>query len=349
MFRTLSLVLLLGTGGASGEQLFLSPPTDATEFGSTRLEPAFFVLVPEGEWRFSVISTYFNQWDGSWHTRRIRTVNDRVREPLRPDEVESIEAAFPDDGAYHLDVEGWRVDMVAATGLPAGWVLSLQVPWISIGSHSMDSVSESVHDVIPEGKALGRDLFARGSTAFYMQTDRGVLFRGEDLEGSGVGDVTIGLTRRLESRPGHRFGIAIDLPTGERGTLRGSGGVDVTVGWVGRWERPKRRWTAGAGVSWLDPSGDLLGLERSHVAHLNLDVTQRVWRSFHGRVAVRLDSSPLGGVTDSSMQDPAIYYHLGGFVEAGDVVWIVEIGEQIIPQIGIDADWSLHLGWSLKK
>jgi hypothetical protein len=110
------------------------------------------------------------------------------------------------------------------------------MPWLEVGAPHWDAIAEDVHAKVGLG-GVARDLFPRGQSTVYVRGRRAAIERLSGLEGSGLGDVTLSVTGPLGRWLGaeHRWVVAVEAPTGEAGTLRGSGGWDTGVRWFGTW------------------------------------------------------------------------------------------------------------------
>jgi hypothetical protein len=328
--------------------------TDPMEFGSLRLETAFANVPSPGEWELSFTASQFNLWTHTWHTFALHREYDRIGEEIIPEQLRQIERNFPQDDVWHLDMEGWRSDLIVTRGLDNGMSLSLKVPYIEIGRPRWDGFGEGFHELVGIG-SLEREIFPRGDTFIYMK-DSGnehIVERGRELNGGGIGDISIGLAIPLRDRWGgtQRVVVSAEAPTGDRDSLRGSGGVDANISWFGRWDFDKRRGTRTmtllGGYTWLDPNGEWLGYERSqHLGHLSFGVDEPLWRNFFATFAVRIDSSPLWEVMPNHPGRPSLFYRLGLVADAGRAGWVgFDFGEELKPQTGVESDWSFHFMW----
>ena len=338
--------LLTLTAVAETPLLLPTPQSDPTEFGSLVLDPSDALSLDNGQWSFAISESYFNQWAGSWHTARVHRDRGLERQPITDDELRYLEQAFPDDAIFRVDVEGLRTDLFIARGLPRGMTLSIRVPYISVGSPNWDSVAEEFHKILPENPAYGRDVFPRGQTLVYIKGESGIVQRGDDLRESGIGDTVVSLGIRAGDRWGaqHRLGFSVKAPTGDEDSIRGSGGVDVGARWFAIWDRPRRDYVLGAGYNYLDDGGTIFGLERDDVWNVIGGVSQPVSRRLAATARLRIDSSPLASESDSDLGKPTFYYRLGLAADLGEQRWLsFEIGDELIPQVGIDSDWSFHV------
>lgn len=351
-----ALLLTALLGSASFAQVapgaLFTVPTDPTEFGSLRMDPFEAVAPADGEWIVLLAGSYFNQWNGTWHTRRVHEDFNLHRQPIEDREIDFMESAFPDDEIYRLDIEGSRIDLLLARGFRNGTAVSVRLPWITVGSPGWDSIAEAFHQAIPVDEHYVRDLFPRGQTFLYLKMDGRSVVARDALGGSGIGDVALTVAKPFGERFGlrHRVAATVELPTGKEGSLHGSGGWDVGVRWFGRRTGLRSEWLFGAGLTRLDRSGSLLGFARSDTAHLSADYVRRISGRTALRAGARLDSSPLAGVTSMNLGDPVLFYRLGAQFATRSGQWIaLDLGEEIAPQMGVDADFSLHLGygWSL--
>lgn len=345
-------ILTISVGGSlqaqSGAAIH-SLATDPTDFSSLRLDASEAIRLEPGEWSVVTSASYFNQWNGTWHTRRIHEDLGRHRQPIGDDELTALETAFPEDEIYRFDLEGSRIDLLVARGFGRGVTLQARVPWIQIGTPGWDSIAEVFHSAVPAVDHYVRDLFPRGETFLYLRTDGRSVVHREKIKRSGVGDVSVSIAAPLRSwgRTEQRVALTIEAPTGAAGTLHGSGGWDAGVRWFVQRDGVRNDLLFGVGYTHQSRSGDFLGFERSDTAHLAFSYV----RNFSARTAfhagARLDTSPLSDVTTLSLGDPSLVYRFGVQRAITRDHWVsIEMSEELAPQMGVDADFSLHLAIS---
>lgn len=327
-----------------------TPATNVIDFGSARLDPVQSIILEPGVWATSVSVTYVNQFNLTWHTRRVHSDRGLERTPLTADELRFIEHAFANDDVFILDLEGWRSDVVVSRGLANGMTVTAEIPYIDIGGGpNLDSMAEEIHSVFTT-KAFGRDAFPRGENVVYLHSDEGT-YQALDASGSGLGDVTVSITVPFEKGGFEQSAVfSAQMPTGDSGTLRGSGGWDAGLRWFGKWRGERRSWLVGAGASWLDDSGSFVGFERNWTWNVIGEMVQKVKGGFWVRFGLRVDNSPISDAFDESMlEQTTAFYRLGvGYSMPDESFVYFDLGEQIAPQTGAEADWSLHFGWSTK-
>jgi len=329
-----------------------TPVTDFLDLGSIRPDPIESTSVDPGTWSWSVTQSYMNQWNPSWHPHRVHVDRHLERQPMTPEEWRYIEEAFPDDDVYMIDLEGWRTDVSVSYGLPRGMTLTAEIPYIDVGGGpNWDSVAEGFHNTIDKNRTFGRDTFPKGQSYFYLRAN-GKTTDVPDASASGIGDATLSLAMPIGDRAKEQSLVfAIQPPTGDEGTVLGSGGWDASLSWYRKWRGERRSYLAGAGFSWLDPSGSVMGFERSNTYHLLGEVTQKVSKKFDVRLAVRADSSTLASeFTESDLGDPSFFWRLGFTYDLprGNSLYF-DLGEEIVPQTGTEADWSIHVGFSASR
>lgn len=286
------------------------------------------------------------------NTRRVHEDLGRQRQPIGDDEIEFLESAFPDDDIFRVDIEGSRLDMTIARGFSGGVSLQLRIPWIEIGAPQWDSIAESFHENVPAVDHYVRDLFPRGQTFFYVRSDgRSVLLR-EEIATSGVGDIalSLGVPLKQRGRIAQRLALTVEFPTGDETTLHGSGGHDAGIRWFLSREGFRNDVLIAAGYTWLDPAGSLLGFRRRDTFHASADYFRRITPRTSAHAGVRIDTSPLAGTTNMNLADPVIFYRFGFGREIRHAQWLaIDLGEEIAPQMGVDADFSLQLSWSTRS
>lgn len=324
-----------------------TPATNAVDFGSIRLDPVQSITLAPGEWASSITYSYLNQFNLSWHTRKVHAERGLSRVAITAEELRFIEQEFVGDDVYLLDIEGWRTDVSVSRGLGNGTTLTVELPYIDIGGGpNLDAIAEDVHGLF-SSRTFGRDAFPRGANVVYFHSNEAT-YESLDARGSGLGDVTVSLSKPLHVGPFEQVvAISAQLPTGDEKTLRGSGGWDAGLRWFGKWRGERRSWIIGAGASWLDDSGSFVGFERNWTWSLLGEVVQPLRRGGWVRLGTRIDRSPIErAFDDNGLEEVTVFYRLGYGRALGGGSLFFDLGEQILPQTGIEADWSIHLGWS---
>ncbi|OFV83439.1 MAG: hypothetical protein A2Y78_10305 [Acidobacteria bacterium RBG_13_68_16] len=302
-----------------------------------------------GQWEVSTALDYFNVWQRTWHTARVHQVLGLAREPLTDGEIKILEQNFPRDQFYHIDVEGWRNDFVVSRGFDGGIAATLRVPWVEIGGPRWDAIAEDFHAKVGLGD-MARDLFPHGQSTVYVRGHRAAVERLSGLEGSGIGDVSFSVTGPLGRWLGaeHRWAVAVEAPTGEAGTLRGSGGWDKGVRWFGTWGQGASQFRAGIGYSWLDPTGSWLGVKRDNIWGALLEARAPLGRRLTLRGSARFDSSPLAGFTESDIGMRSFYWTVGMLAPIAGGSWVAfDLGENYGSNAEVP-DFSLHLQLGLR-
>lgn len=329
------------------------PQTDPVEMASLRLDPAFALAPEKGDWSTAVVFTQFNLWGHTWHISEAHRSQNLYRQPILDEELREVERKWAQDNVYHFDLEGWRADVVIARGFGRDGAVVVRIPWIYIGAPHWDSFPEAVHDFL-DVSSLGREVFPHGDTFIYLKDrfNRHIVKAGRELNGGGLGDVAMAASFPAPPLWGSQSRIAgvIEFPTGKRDSIRGSGGYDAGLGWFALWRGPRRTYRAAAGFSRLDRQGSFFGYRRADVGHLLGEVEWVLRRDLWGTASIRVDSSPLAAVTGGYAGHPPTFYRLGLSGELPGGGWFaVDVGQELLPQTGVEADWSLHVavGWDL--
>jgi hypothetical protein len=329
-----------------------TPATDFLDLGSLRPDPIESVSLEQGTFSWSITQSYMNQWSLTWHPHRVHLDRGLDRKPMTEEEWRYIESAFPDDDVYMIDLEGWRTDISVSYGLPRGLTLTAEIPYVDVGGGpNWDSIAEDFHASIDEKRTFGRDTFPKGQSYFYLRAN-GKTTEVPDASTSGIGDATLSLSMPIGDRAKEQSLVfAVQPPTGDEDTVLGSGGWDASLAWYRKWRGERRSYLASAGFAWLDPSGSVMGFERSNTYHLLGEVTQTVTKNLDVRLGVRADSSTLASeFNDSDLGDPSFYWRLGLTYDLprGNSLYF-DVGEELVPQTGTEADWSIHVGFSASR
>jgi hypothetical protein len=325
------------------------PFCDPLRFSSLPVSGTEVIVPAAGQWQLSTALGYFNVWQRTWHTGRIHEVLGLAREPLSVQEIRILEQNFPNDQFYHLDVEGWRSDLLISRGFFGEIAATLQVPWVGVGSPHWDAIAEDFHARVGI-ENVRRDWFPRGQSTVYVRGHRVAVERLSGLEGSGLGDVTLSVTGPLGPWLGaeHRWAIAVEAPTGKEGTLRGSGGWDSGVRWFGTWGQGPSQLRVGLGYTWLDPGGSWLGVKRANSWGALVEGHVPLSRRLTLRGSARFDSSPLAGFTDSDIGTTSVYWTVGMLAPVTTSAWVgFDLGEAYGSNAEIP-DFSLHLQFGFK-
>lgn len=297
-----------------------------------------------GEWHLEASLSYANLWQGTWETAAIHKEFSRHREPIGSDELREIELRYPEKEMYRIDIESWRTDLVVQRGLAHGLVLTAQLPWIAIGGPHWDGIAEWWHASLSFPNA-DRSLFAPGQTFLYGRGRGGTLELRDELAASGIGDLTVSLAAPLGAFAGadHRAVISVDAPTGDDDSLLGSGGWDVGARWFATWRWRTRSLVAGAGYTYLDSSGNLLGLERADTWHLIASFEQDLGKGWGLTGSFTYESSPLADFTSTALGDPAAFLRLGVAAPVAGRSWIaLDLGQDWYGT-GVSPDYAFRL------
>ena len=345
------VVAALGARGA-GTQVggaWPAPSPDPLRFAALPLELDALAARPERGWQVSAEAAYFNTWYLSWHPGAIHEELGRAGLPLTSDELRTLEQRHPDDAIHFTDLEGWRANVRLQYAFAKGIVTTLDVPWVDTTGPHWDAIAEEFHASVESGPG-GRDLFPRGRNAVYVRgADGAALERLDGLDGSGIGDVALTLAAPLGRALGaeHRLALAVEAPTGDQDTLRGSGGWDTGVRWAGTWRWTRSELVAALGYTRLDDGGSFLGVARDDTWHAACSYRVALGGRWQGRVIGRLDGSPLAGFTDAKPGDPGFYLTLGVRRDLGDGWIALDLGENY-PLVGVTPDYSLHLSGGVR-
>jgi hypothetical protein len=325
-----------------------APSADPLRFASLPLDLDAGAAPAGTGWAVSATVSYFNTWYLSWHPGAIHRELGREGLPLSSDELRTLEQRHPDDAIYFADLEGWRTDVRLSRALGRGLLVTVDVPWVDTTAPHWDAVAEEVHTLFQAGPG-GRELFPRSRNMLYVRGRQGYLERLDGLDGSGIGDVAVSLAGPLGSWLGgeQRWTLALEAPTGERDTLRGSGGWDLGARWLGTWRWTRSELTGALGYTRLDGGGSFLGVERADTWHAAAAYRLAIGAATEARVIGRLEGSPLSEYTAAKVGEPGFVLTLGVRRRVGDGWVAFDLGENY-PLVGVTPDYSFHLSAGLR-
>ena len=297
-------------------------------------------------WSVRFETAYFNLWYGSWHPATIHKEFGLEGQALQPWELRLLEQRHPDDDIFQVDVEGWMSEATFSRGLGHGLTATATLPWVEVGRPHWDAISQDFHRALG-WKTGDRDTFPHSETLIYVWNAREQrsIEAWSDLRGSHLADVRLALSGPLGRFAGaeHRWVVALEAPTGERGVVSGSGGWDAGARWFGRWQGRRSALRLGAGWTRLDRSGTLLGAERDDTWHALAEGAVAVGDRTAFQLSCRVDSSPLASFTGGLPADPALVFSLGLRRELSRGGWLaLALGENLPPH-GVAPDFTLHL------
>jgi len=339
------VLVATATAAAPPEPISLSLP-DPLRLASLPLAPAEEGDLAAGRWRVSLETAYFNLWYGSWHSAAVHREFGLSGQPLQSWELRLLEQRHPGDDIFQVDLEGWVAETTLARGLGRGVTLTAILPWVEVGRPHWDALSQDVHRAL--GWTTGdRDVFPHSGTLVYVwNAERGrALEGGGELRGTALGDLRLALSGPLGRLVGgeHRWVVALEAPTGPRGTVAGSGGWDVGLRWFGRWQGRRTALRLGAGWSRLDRSGDLLGVRRDDTWHGLAEAVAALGARSALQLACRADSSPLASFTGGLPAEPAVTFSLAWRRTLAHGGWLaLALGENLPPH-GVAPDFTLHV------
>jgi hypothetical protein len=135
------------------------------------------------------------------------------------------------------DGESTRLTVSGRYGIGHSLELGIDVPFLVIGGGFLDNFIENYHSTFgfPNG---GREL-APKNRLLYRYQKNGVTLLNMEQSGQGVGDVSLSagwqIYRSTDSRWNLTLRGSLKLPTGDAGTLRGSGSTDLAAWMIGNW------------------------------------------------------------------------------------------------------------------
>ena len=185
------------------------------------------------------------------------------------DLANSYVAATGPGEALLLDGESYRFNLILRGGLPNGFEVGLELPWLAYGGGTIDGFIQDWHRFfgLPEG---GRDQ-APNNRLRYLYTRTGMRRLAVTDHQAGIGDLMLtgGWQCAGDATTPQALSLrgAIKIPTGDSSILAGSGSTDLSLWLIGRSDHSfswgKTSVYASLGGSYLSP-GDVLPDLQSH-------------------------------------------------------------------------------------
>lgn len=322
----------------------LLPETNTLDFGSLRLSPCEALAPPAGHWATVAATSYFNDWSGSWHAKTIHQEFHKEHQPFGTDELRLLEQRGPTDHIFQVDAEGWRTDVVLASGFEWGAVL-LRMGVFDIGRPSWDAIGETAHRTFHAG--LERTLVPRGQTLIYLRTPEHRVELRDEIRGLHATNpsVSVGWTMFRGSSFEDRLVVATQVPIARHNasSLASTGGWDVGVRWLTVGRAADFDLLAGAGYTRVDRHETFYGFPRSNIWHTVAEISHPIGGRFALAAVGRIDSSVIAGRFSGEPAQPDV--NAGLAITAalpGNRTATFTFGENV-PSIGLGADWSFHL------
>ncbi len=176
----------------------------------------------------SARSTHANTFSHTWHPRAIHEEFSRLGQAFIREEAEELHLRHPEDNMGFIDGEVTRFALELKWAFSRHWWVAAEVPYISFSAISSDSFVEKFHELLSIADAQ-RLAFPRSQLAVMLQNSQGALQYTSGSPGDGLGDAVLsgGFTKDLSHRASLSVGVSLKLPTGEAGTLKGSGSLDA--------------------------------------------------------------------------------------------------------------------------
>ena len=126
-----------------------------------------------------------------------------------------------------LDGETWRVGVNYRRRLSQAWSVSVHIPWYRHSGGVLDDIVDAWHGFfnLPDGNRNLR----REDQLRYLYIDSGARRYTFEHDSQGLGDVQLGVSRKLRVKGGYTLNAALKVPTGERDALTGSGAADLSL------------------------------------------------------------------------------------------------------------------------
>jgi hypothetical protein len=231
------LLLAAATAGAQETSLrdtLLDPLAVRDQYllgnGFYSFEPEGAKVLENGEWLVDVHTAEANTFSKSgWISRSLasdepspraaaRATLDNPRYQLR-------------DSVFLVDGETTRTTFGFHRGIGSHAEIGVAIPVCTIGGGWADGAIEAVHHNLRIGND-GRDALFRNTETVYVRTPH-VTYLRDRQAGYAIGDIALTAKYEVNRMESARFSVAvagsIELPTGNAGTLDGSGSLDAGI------------------------------------------------------------------------------------------------------------------------
>ena len=219
-----------------------------------------------------------------------------------------------------MDGETYRQALTLRHGLEEGWEYVLDISAVSHSGGVFDGFIEDWHDTfgLPQGE---RDMAPRDRLALFY-ADGGRTRVDIDRRVFSLGDVSLGVGYALPSSPFPNDGMAVravvKLPSGDAGSLTGSGGFSASAWAETSGALPgsevTRSWLYAATLGALvgEAPASLSAIGGRFIAFGRIGVTWRALGNLHLTAQVDAYSSPYGASALSPLSDAAVMLGFGG-------------------------------------
>ena len=247
-----------------------------------------------------------------------------------------------------IDGETWRLNLLYRRRFGELWTVSVDVPWYRHSGGFLDDAVDAWHGLtnLPDGN---RNRRGEDELLYLYKTggQRRYLF---DEASHDIGDVQFGLSRTFGAEGGTTLKATLKAPTGDRGTLTGSGATDLAFSILSR--QPRMIGGAPAGIYWgvgavrLGESDVFSLRSQDWVAYGVFGVG---WQPF-GRVGFKAQLDAHSNYYSSALDElgsSAVQASVGGWwkSDSGRTLTIA-FSEDLIVKSAPDFGIHINLGWT---
>ncbi|HVR41820.1 MAG TPA: DUF3187 family protein [Thermoanaerobaculia bacterium] len=307
--------------------------------GYLALTPSTANRIPGSEWGFDLRLTSANTFAGTW------TVVDGLVNRTEPSSWDLEHLRRQPGDVFVADGEVQRATATIRRGFGRGEVFA-SIPVLSTGTAWADELIDEFHTDFDLGRA-GRPAIFPDDHFIYMRAgDREVVRSGAGE--TGPGDLLVGVKYVLPAYRGTSLAteVVVELPTGDRAALFGSGSLDAGVNFLASRRTERSTLFAAAGVAHLGEHAVLAVPERTIVA-ANLGYSRLLGRDDTAAVIqISVGDSPFRGLDWPELAEPLFQISLGlQFLLDSGLVAHVALVENAL-HYGNSADFALQLGLS---
>ncbi len=248
-----------------------------------------------------------------------------------------------------LDGESYSFDLILKAGLPAGFELGIDLPWLAYGGGTVDGFIESWHRFL--GLPQGGRLQAPNNRLRYQYARDGVPRLDIRDHHAGLGDLMLTggwqFLGESKSPQAAALRVSIKIPTGDSALLTGSGSTDLSLWLIGRSDHQLALGHAtlygAVGGMYLSPGDVLREQQNSWVAFGNVGAGWSPWEIISFNLQIDASTPLYHGSSFSTLSGTTCGLLMGGNLALGEKT-VLELGVSEDLAVSTWPDVTFHAG-----